>query len=117
MPIDERTRILAQELGERRADVQARLYRLIEGKSDEQVQACLTLTEQIQATGGLPVFNGSRKRTKGGIFFLLMKRGVVDVTPEEVRSRFPIDPNAPKPKKKQASTHTKGRPNGIRTIE
>lgn len=48
--------------------------RLITHLGTEATQAFIQETEQIEAQGGMLLPDGSRRRTKGGVFFFLVKQ-------------------------------------------
>ena len=66
----ETVRTLAAQLGEQEQDP---LYVVVKALGSEQALALLQETLQIEANGGMMLPDGSRRRTPGGVFFLLVK--------------------------------------------
>lgn len=67
---------LARALGETKRDPIAQLRRIIERCGVDQTQAWLAQTEVIEANGGEMLTSGKRRRTKGGVFFKIVRTAV-----------------------------------------
>ena len=77
---------LADRLGEAERGPRALLARVVATLGEERTRAFLAETLAVEAAGGLPLPDGSRRRTPGGVFFHLVRRGV---DREERRCIFP----------------------------
>jgi len=62
---------IADRLGEKQADARTQLLRIVQALGRTQANALLAETLRIEEQGGLPVLNGSRRRSPGGVFFHL----------------------------------------------
>lgn len=85
----------------------ALLRTVIEAIGPEQAQAHLAATLEIEAQGGMLTADGSRRRTPGGVFFLLARKAM----PGNLRRK--IWPMLPKPKatsQSGASAQTQAKP-------
>jgi hypothetical protein len=65
---------IAQALGETERKATNQIAHLTRLLGAEQVQALLTETQQIEASGGMMLPDGSRRRTPGGVFFQLARK-------------------------------------------
>ena len=83
---------LADALGEAERGPRALLARVVATLGAERARAFLAETLAVEEAGGLPLPDGSRRRTPGGVFFHLVRRGV---DREERRQIFP--PGAQRP--------------------
>ncbi len=92
---------LAAALGETAGQAQAQIRRIVRLLGPERALAFLTRTEEVEAAGGLMLPGGSRRRTKGGVYFRLVRDAL---SPEERRKIFPYR----RPPKKGAT----GQPDG-----
>ncbi len=72
---------LADQLGEAERGPRALLARVVVTLGADRTRAFLTETLAVEASGGLPLPDGSRRRTLGGVFCHLVRRGV---QPEEL---------------------------------
>lgn len=68
---DDLTAIIATQLNEPNTKL---IRQIIEASGPEQAQTHLAATLEIEA-GGMMTADGSRRRTPGGVFFLLAKKG------------------------------------------
>jgi len=93
----EEAQVLAQEVAEKLQEPKVDLLAsVICHLGKEATQTILERTLQIEAEGGMPTMDGSRRRTPGGVFFYLAK----GVLPSKVRfSIFPQWPPPPPPMK------------------
>jgi hypothetical protein len=81
---DEVVKTIASELGEHEEEPRLLLRRLVKRLGTEQALAFLRETVAIEEAGGMLLPDGSRRRTKGGVFFYLVRtKG-----PKEVRRLF-----------------------------
>ncbi len=64
---------IADQLGETEASVRKKLQQIIQACGIERTQAWLEETLSIEASGGLLVHTGERRRTPGGVFFYPVK--------------------------------------------
>jgi hypothetical protein len=85
--VSQRARALAQQLGERGFNVQLQLERCLNVLGEATVDALLRETEQIEQGDGLLTKDGTRRRTRGGVF-LYLARG--RCTPEQRAIIFPL---------------------------
>ncbi len=93
------TTTLAERLGETEPEPIAQLGRIVERCGIEQSTRWLDETERIEAQGGQMLTNNQRRRTKGGVFFHLVRQVV---TGEDRHYIFPYmakgnKPSAPAP--------------------
>lgn len=72
--------LLAEALGESSVRVVRLLARYVSYAGPEQALSLLDRTKEIEAADGMLVNDGSRRRTKGGVFFKLAK----DALPKDV---------------------------------
>lgn len=77
---------LAHALGETEPAPLAQLRRIVNRCGIDQARAWLVEAEQIEATGGELLPDKSRQRTKGGVFFKLVRRAV---SPQDRHYIFP----------------------------
>jgi hypothetical protein len=69
----ETAQLIAEQLGETNEEPKAQIYRIVKKLGIERALDFLRRTHEIEATGGVMVPNGSRRRTPGGVFFSLVK--------------------------------------------
>ena len=79
------TQIMAA-LGETASQAEAQIRRMVRTVGKERTLAFLAQTEEVEANGGMLLPDGSRRRTKGGVFFRLAKDRL---TPEQRLRVFP----------------------------
>ena len=79
------TAAIAGELGETEDLPRRQIWRIVRTLGEERARAFLAETRALEARGGLPVPDGSRRRTPGGVFFHLVRAGVA---PEERKTIF-----------------------------
>lgn len=84
--LDQAVSVLAQALGESTPEARATLRQIIQLKGVAFVEQLLARTLEIEASGGLRTHDGTRQRTRGGIFFFLVRRRV---TLDEHRTIWP----------------------------
>src|SRR5947209_17348280 len=81
---DDVVKTIASELGEHEEEPRLLLRRIVKRLGTEQALAFLRETVAIEEAGGMLLADGSRRRTKGGVFFYLVRtKG-----PKEVRHLF-----------------------------
>ena len=83
---------LAETLGERKVTPIAQIRRIVERLGAKRTIELAQDALAMQKAGGVLIPNGTRKRTTGGIFFLLCKG---HLTPEDRRYVFPKITKAP----------------------
>jgi hypothetical protein len=96
---------IMEALGETAGQAEAQLRRVVRALGPEQALAVLAQAEEVEANGGMLLPDGSRKRTKGGVYFRLVKD---QLTPEQRLKVFPPW-HRRKPRPPQASDPTAGR--------
>lgn len=80
---------------------------ILEALGPERTSALVTETEKIENEGGMPVPDGSRRRTPGGVFFYLARRALAPadrarIFPNNTKpAGQPKPPQAPKPPPQQ----------------
>jgi hypothetical protein len=77
---------IVEALGEPAGRAEGQIGRIVRLLGPEQALALLAQTEQVEANGGMLLPDGSRKRTKGGVFFRLVKD---QFTPAQRLQLFP----------------------------
>ncbi len=85
---------IAKALGEKEEAPLATISRIVKVLGEEQALKILDETLKIEAEGGMKTDDGSRRRTKGGVFFKLVKNQTTS------RDRGRIFGPPPKPKSK-----------------
>ncbi len=84
----ETAQLIAEQLGENAEEPKAQIYRTVKRLGIEQALGFLQQTHEIEAQGGRMVTDGSRRRTPGGVFFLLIKERVpVEITKHIFKKR------------------------------
>ncbi len=71
---------IAGELGETEDVAQMLIKRIVRTLGEERTRELVRQAQAVEATGGMMLPDGSRRRTLGGVFFKLAKE---QVTPEE----------------------------------
>ena len=71
---NEVTRLIAEQLGEQERSPQQMIYRTIQVLGVETALALLQQTHETEAAGGMLIPDGSRRRTPGGVFFVLVRQ-------------------------------------------
>ncbi len=89
---------IAQALGETEVEPRKTIYRAVKKLGGDQAQLFVQKTLEIERTGGLMLPDESRRRTPGGIFFMLIK---AEVPGEVTRHIFPRRRHTPSKKKTQ----------------
>jgi hypothetical protein len=77
---------IARKLGETNKAPQLQIRRIVEVLGPEQALAVLAEVKQVEANGGMLVPDGSRRRTPGGVFFVLARR---HLAPAQQAAVFP----------------------------
>ena len=99
---------LADAIAKALAEPNIALLRIvIDAIGPEQAQTHLAATLEVEAAGGMMIADGSRRRTPGGVFFLLARKAM----PGPMRRK--IWPLLPKPKpsgQSAAPTQTQAKP-------
>ena len=86
---EERARLaatLGEQLGETEPSALSQLGRLCAVFSPEQLAALVSQTDAVEAAGGMWVEREERRRTRGGVFFVLAQQAL---TPEQRAAVFP----------------------------
>ncbi len=65
------TAAIAAQLGETHAGARATIWRIVRTLGPDRAQAFVAQALEVEANGGMIVPDGSRKRTLGGIFYLV----------------------------------------------
>ncbi|CAI4231708.1 unnamed protein product [Auanema sp. JU1783] len=78
LSLDELGKEMALALGEN--DPEA-LMKIVNGIGSEKALAIFDETRQVESSGGMKVLDGSRRRTPGGVFIMLVKSDM-DIEPE-----------------------------------
>lgn len=86
------TQSLATVLGEQEAEPLASLRRLIAVKGVTFAQHILQKTQAREAAGGMLTHDKTRRRTMGGVFFLLAKRAVSPAEHQQIWPGHTIPP-------------------------
>ncbi len=74
--LDAITGEIAAQLGETEEEPIRQIRRAVRVLGEERVRALVAQTREIEAAGGLMLPNAQRRRTPGGVFFHLMRRGI-----------------------------------------
>jgi Phosphorylated adapter RNA export protein, RNA-binding domain len=85
---------IAAQLGETEQLPLRQIARALATLGEERVRAFVAEALATEAQGGLMLPDGSRRRTLGGVFFHLLRKGV---TPAERRAIFPPYPSSRSP--------------------
>lgn len=101
--LDQAVAMLADALGESAPEALATLRQIIQLKGVAFAERLLARTREIEAAGGLRTHNGTRQRTRGGIFFFLTRGRV---TSDEHRAIWPHH-DAPAPRGRRGGQHTR----------
>lgn len=101
---------IAQALGETERKATNQIVHLIQLLGPEQAQALLTETQQIEASGGEMLPDGSRRRTPGGVFFQLARKRLTQEQRRQVlrslkRQRAARPKGTDSPQSTQPATH------------
>ena len=78
--------LIAEQLGETEVEPRKTIYRAVKKLGRDEAQHFVQKVQEIEKSGGLMLPDESRKRTPGGIFFLLIK---TEVPAEITRHIFP----------------------------
>ncbi|MCC6214877.1 MAG: hypothetical protein IT376_08420 [Polyangiaceae bacterium] len=65
---------IAAELGEADAAALQQITAVVDALGEETVRALLAETNTLEESGGMTIPDGTRRRTKGGVFFFLARR-------------------------------------------
>jgi len=106
----ETARLIAEQLGETGDEPTAQIYRAIKKLGIEQALALLQQTHEIEAAGGRTVSDGSRRRTPGGVFFLLIKEHVPVETTKHIFKKRSLYEQAAQQKKAVAQAQSQESP-------
>lgn len=110
-PVSEVAKLIAEQLGESEATVQRTIYRSVRTLGVEAALAYLQRTQEIEATGGLMLPDGSRRRTPGGVYFWLVRQ---ETTAEQRRKIFWFTGTRPSPKSEQPQKQPEAPPQEVR---
>src|SRR3712207_240278 len=94
------TQQIAAQLGETEKTPLAQIRRILQTIGSERTQAFVDHALAVEASGGMLVPDGSRKRTRGGVFFRLVRDQVSDA---ERRRIWPYQPQKGHKHRKQAA--------------
>jgi hypothetical protein len=64
---------IAEQLGETESGPKGQIARIVRRLGPEAALGFLRETQEIEAQGGMPLADGSRRRTPGGVFFHIVK--------------------------------------------
>ncbi len=67
---------IAAQLGETEPEPLQHLYRAVRHLGEDRARALVTQAQVVEENGGMLVPDGSRKRTRGGVFFHLVRTEV-----------------------------------------
>jgi len=67
---------IAAQFGETEVEPKRLIGRALRNLGEERVRAFVVQALEVEATGGLMLPDGSRRRTPGGVFFHLMRSGI-----------------------------------------
>jgi len=67
---------IAAQVGETEVEPKRIIGRALRNLGEERVRAFVAQALEVEATGGLMLPDGSRRRTPGGVFFYLMRGGI-----------------------------------------
>jgi hypothetical protein len=74
--LDQAVARIADNLGETEKAPLDQLRRIVKRLGAGQVEAFLARVDEVEAAGGMPVPDGSRRRTRGGVFFALVRQSL-----------------------------------------
>jgi PHAX RNA-binding domain len=94
---------IADQLGESAAAPRAQLRRILQTLGPERTQAVVAQAFEIEASGGLLLPDGSRRRTLGGVFFRLVRD---QVSEEERLAIWPYPPRQQRKPQRKAPAQT-----------
>lgn len=95
----ETAQLIAEQLGESAEEAKAQIYRAVKKLGIEQALDLLRQTHEVEAQGGRMVSDGSRRRTPGGVFFLLIKERVPVETTKHIFKKRSLYQQAAQKKK------------------
>ena len=103
--------LIAEQLGETNEEPKAQIYRAVKRLGIEQALDVLRQTHEIEAQGGRLLSDGSRRRTPGGVFFLLIKERVpVEISQHIFKKRSLYQQAAQKKKAAQTESRESSTP-------
>lgn len=107
---------ITQTLGETDWKPRIQIERIVQHLGADFAMAKLQETEQVESQGGLMLTDGSRRRTKGGVFFYLVRQWLKgEKRQEDVKEIFYKNLHEPKPAE-SSDEHNNGN-NGRETID
>ena len=106
----ETARLIAEQLGESAEEAKAQIYRAVKKLGIEQALDLLRQTHEVEAQGGRMVTDGSRRRTPGGVFFLLIKERVPVETTKHIFKKRSLYQQAAQKKKATAQAESQEPP-------
>ena len=120
---------IAEQLGETEEEPRATILRAVTRLGADAALALLGEAQAVEASGGLWLGDGSRRRTPGGVFFHLLRqrtekpdrlaifypdyKPVVPLTDDELRALLADAPNWPRAAPQQTRFRLAGRPSKI----
>ncbi len=102
----ETAQLIAEQLGETDDEPRAQIYRAVKKLGIEQALDFLQQTHEIEAQGGRMVTGGSRRRTPGGVYFLLMKERMPVETTKHIFKKRSLYQQAAQKKKATAQAES-----------
>lgn len=102
----ETAQLIAEQLGETAEESRAQIYRTVKRLGIEQALRFLQQTHEIETQGGRMVSDGSRRRTPGGVFFLLIKERVPIETTKHIFKKRSLYQQAAQKKKAAAQAES-----------
>ncbi len=102
----ETAQLIAEQLGETAEESRAQIYRTVKRLGIEQALSFLQQTHEIETQGGRMVSDGSRRRTPGGVFFLLIKERVPVETTKHIFKKRSLYQQAAQKKKAAAQAES-----------
>jgi cold shock CspA family protein len=94
---------IAAALNETTAFAISQIRRIVATLGPEGTQALVAEAQRIEAAGGMLLPDGSRRRTLGGVFFVVAR---AQLTPEQQRVVFPLRPQRQKAKPQRPHSDT-----------
>jgi Phosphorylated adapter RNA export protein, RNA-binding domain len=102
----ETAKLIAEQLGESAEEPTAQIYRAVKKLGIGQALDFLRQTHEFEGQGGRMVTDGSRRRTPGGVFFLLIKERVPVETTKHIFKKRSLYQQAAQKKKAAAQVES-----------
>ena len=84
----ETVRVIAETLGETSLGPSKQIARIVRQQGESFAREALAETQKVEAGGGMPIENGKRRRTPGGVFFYLVRGRLNSAQRREIFSRL-----------------------------